>query len=202
MPKSEKNTPVNRINIIGSVTSPLGFYVLALLIIEAFLGTALVAGGLEAKNKFDVIVAALAVFVIVVAAVTLLVWARPSHIMLNSKSTLPDSGKIVFQGEFKASGSETIQSDGGTPSPNNPVATQPSGDAEKAAAATLLRKYWKPDGKTIDKQHEARLKMWKEAKGLADVSITALINVEMFAQLRNQAIHDLDIVSGENHEKD
>ena len=47
MPKSEKNTPVDRIGIIGSVSSPLSFYVLALLIIETFLGTALVAGGIE-----------------------------------------------------------------------------------------------------------------------------------------------------------
>ena len=74
--------------------------------------------------------------------------------------------------------------------------------SETEVTGNIVRKFWKPDGKTSDKRNEARLRKWMSTNGLSDLSTTTFISREVFAQLRSKAIRDLGIASGErNYEK-
>jgi len=83
---------VNRIGVIEAITSPLGFYVLALLIVEYFLGV------LYVKNANGVLgIACLAIgtilFLTVVLIVTHLVIHYPTNLTFKGKDHI-DSAKI------------------------------------------------------------------------------------------------------------
>jgi|SRR5882724_184732 len=172
MPKSDKQTRVNWVRIIEAVASPLGLYVLVLLIIGSFLDFSLPAYRLPQEDMLFLIKAGIGVIVLVVCAVTVLTWSRPAHLIFDKASILIDRGNMPVQEEFRAS---------------------------TAADATgkIVRKFWKPDSKTTNKRNEARLEKWMKANGLSNVSITAFISAEYFTQLRIKAIRDLGIASGE-----
>jgi len=201
MQKSDKETRVNRVGIIGAVNSPLGFYVLALLIVEAFLVAVVAACGFQREDRLFVIEVGAALFALVVVIVTALVWSRPAHIVFDKTSILMDRGKIATPGEFTVSASsETVRiEDRGKRT--NQTARRGSAASETPTAGTILRKFWKPDGKITNKRNEARLRKWMNTNRLSDISITAFISAEFFAQLRSKAIRDLDIASGEEYEK-
>ena len=74
-------------SIIEVITTPLGFFALALLIVESFLGTFLIGAGSglsEFTKLFALIIAELA-FLIVVVIVTALVWRKPLHLTLQGR---------------------------------------------------------------------------------------------------------------------
>jgi hypothetical protein len=61
----------------------------------------------------------------------------------------------------------------------------------------LLRKSWKPDGKTINPANEARLQKWKKRNGLENVSVTAFLVGERFNDARTRAATELRITNSE-----
>lgn len=78
--------------IIEAVTAPLGFYVLALLIVEGFLAIVTVGGGLEPRHQLIALVAGVTMFVLVVVLVTILVWNRPENLTFDKQAHLVRSG--------------------------------------------------------------------------------------------------------------
>jgi hypothetical protein len=59
------------------------------------------------------------------------------------------------------------------------------------ANSSVLRRLWKPDGHTIDKSVDAKLKAWLDRQGISP-SITLFLNGEQFAPLRQRALQDID----------
>jgi len=68
-----------RPRLIEAITAPLGFFVLALLIVEAFLATVLISGKLDTESTHAVWLG-VAMFVFVVLVVATLVWSKPEHL--------------------------------------------------------------------------------------------------------------------------
>lgn len=62
--------------------------------------------------------------------------------------------------------------------------------AAEQDAGELLHRFWKPDGKTVDKGNEAKLKEWMKNNGYAKVSITMFLRAE---DPRKTALQDLGI---------
>lgn len=82
--------------MIEAITSPLGFFVLALLIVEAFLATILLGAQLQPEQKMICVWLGVGMFLIVVVGVWLLVWARPVNLIFDKFAHLVDRGKVVF----------------------------------------------------------------------------------------------------------
>lgn len=63
----------------------------------------------------------------------------------------------------------------------------------KDDAGDLLRAYWKPDTKNINKPNEEKLKEWMKSHGLSvePGAITSFIRDDDKADLRVRAVHDL-----------
>lgn len=96
----------NRVGIIAAISAPLGFFVLALLIVEGFLGTVLVSAH-ETLQQSGVILCiwqGVGMFVLVVVAVVILVWNKPENL------TLDKSGIIELQ-RIKQQVSDRLQRD-------------------------------------------------------------------------------------------
>src|SRR5579871_4220670 len=81
-------------SIIDSVHSPLGFFVLALLIVEGFLTLVLSLGSLASNDKLTGIWLMAGLFTLVISFVFLLVWARPSHIIFDKNAHLISQGRL------------------------------------------------------------------------------------------------------------
>lgn len=77
-----------RARLLETVNAPLGFYVLALLIVESFLATALLGGGLDTYSQFMALWMGVGMFVLVVAAVTVLVWKKPENLTFDKQAHL------------------------------------------------------------------------------------------------------------------
>jgi len=84
------------VKIIEAITAPLGFFVLALLIVEGFLGTVLVWAQFEAKDKVTGMYLGVGMFVLVVAIVAIVVWYRPSNLTFDKEAHLLDRGKLPY----------------------------------------------------------------------------------------------------------
>ncbi|HFD32811.1 MAG TPA: hypothetical protein ENJ28_08925 [Gammaproteobacteria bacterium] len=82
--------------IIEAITAPLGFFVLALLIVEAFLATVLVGAELTAGDKTTGMWLGVGLFILVTVAVFILVWFKPQHLTFDKEAHLIESGKIPF----------------------------------------------------------------------------------------------------------
>jgi hypothetical protein len=61
------------------------------------------------------------------------------------------------------------------------------------AAGALLRAFWKPDGKTIDKVHQTTLRDWLKSNGLDDLSITTFLIGDKYSDARSKAVMDLKL---------
>lgn len=85
-----------RSRLLEAVTKPLGFFVLALLIVEAFLATVLVGSTLSPDQKYTGMWVGVGMFVFVVLLVVLLVWFRPRHLMYDQYGHLAESGYPYF----------------------------------------------------------------------------------------------------------
>ena len=83
-------TPDNkgRTSLVSVITTPLGFFALALLIVEGFLGIILIGSNLEPVQKFVGLIIGAALFFVVVLIVTILVWAKPQNLTFGEKGHL------------------------------------------------------------------------------------------------------------------
>lgn len=77
-----------RTGLIRSITAPLGFFVLALLIVEAFLATVLVGADLAPELRTAALWAGISAFVLVVFMVFLLVWFKPINLIFDKEAHL------------------------------------------------------------------------------------------------------------------
>jgi uncharacterized membrane protein required for colicin V production len=77
-----------RTSLVKTITSPLGFFVLSLLIVEAFLSTVLIFSDLDVNSKYVGMWMGAILFLIVVVGVLLLVWFKPTHLTFGEKSHL------------------------------------------------------------------------------------------------------------------
>jgi hypothetical protein len=82
--------------IVEAVDKPLGFYVLALLIIEGFLALVLTVSGLEQPAQERGMWAGVGLFVFVVSLVTLCVWKKPTHLTFIERGSLTEMGRITY----------------------------------------------------------------------------------------------------------
>ena len=78
--------------IIEAVNAPLGFFVLALVIVESFLASVTIGGGLESQHQLIALVAGVAMFVMVVLVVAILVWKKPENLTFDKQAHLVRSG--------------------------------------------------------------------------------------------------------------
>ncbi|MEE9457347.1 MAG: hypothetical protein V3W11_09395 [bacterium] len=84
------------VRLVTSVDKPLGFFVLALLIIEAFLGILLVGSDLAESHKYVGMWLGVGLFVLIVVLVSLFAWSKPTHLTYGSEDHLLDSGKFPY----------------------------------------------------------------------------------------------------------
>ena len=77
-----------RSRILETITMPLGFFVLALLIVELFLGTLLIKGGVNPDDIMTCIYLGVAMFILVVLIVAVLVWNKPQHLSYDKDAHL------------------------------------------------------------------------------------------------------------------
>jgi hypothetical protein len=83
-----------RERVVQVVNTPLGFFVLALLIVESFLATVLIGGNLEAGDKLMGMWLGIGLFVLVTAAVFALVWWKPENLTFDKEAHLIEHGRI------------------------------------------------------------------------------------------------------------
>ena len=86
--------------ILASVTAPLAFFTLCLLIVEAFLASAIIGGNLERTLKIQCVWAGIALFVFVIITVSLFVWFKPQNLLFD-KDTLYKQWDYEKQLEFR-----------------------------------------------------------------------------------------------------
>jgi len=96
--------------IVEAIDKPLGFYVLALLIVEAFLSVILTVSNLSPDAKERGMWAVVGLFVLVVAIVTICVWHKPTHLTFTEKASLVEMGKISYGTELHESSPENLPS--------------------------------------------------------------------------------------------
>lgn len=99
-PKQTRKKPDNgapiRVKLIEAISTPLGFFVLALLIVEAFLTAVLLGADLDSAQKVNCITLGVTMFLVVVVVVSALVWFKPFHLTFDKDAHLLDRGKVPF----------------------------------------------------------------------------------------------------------
>jgi hypothetical protein len=80
-PPRKKSSKVDRVDLIRSVNTPLGFYVLVLLIIEATTAVVLSYSKLTEEHVWDGFLCMLGIFGAVVVLVTILVFWLPKNLL-------------------------------------------------------------------------------------------------------------------------
>lgn len=71
------------VRLVEATTAPLGFFVLALLIVETFLGTVLLGSEVPGEDRIMLVYLGVGMFVLVVAVVTTLVWKKPENLVFD-----------------------------------------------------------------------------------------------------------------------
>lgn len=71
-----------------SISTPLGFFVLSLLIVETFLGAVTTISPLSANERFTVILLGVGMFVLVVLIVSAFVWFKPDNLTFDKDAHL------------------------------------------------------------------------------------------------------------------
>lgn len=87
--------------IIEAISAPLGFFVLALLIVESFLATVVIGGNLEKQDQITGMWLGVGLFFMVTLAVFVLVWFKPQHLTFDKEAHLIDRGKAPFGTDSK-----------------------------------------------------------------------------------------------------
>jgi hypothetical protein len=85
-----------RTGILDTITAPLGFFVLALLIVETFLANVLIFAQLEPAQRWNGVLLGVGMFVLVVVVVSLLVWFKPQNLTFDKTAHLIDRGKVLW----------------------------------------------------------------------------------------------------------
>jgi len=85
-----------RKGIIETIKSPLGFFVLSLLIVEAFITIVLVFSNLEPYYKFIGFIIGVSLFVGIVVIVAIFAWFKPHNLTYSEYAHLINSGKIPY----------------------------------------------------------------------------------------------------------
>ena len=101
--------------IIEAIDKPLGFYVLALLIVELFLSTILILSDLDKGAKTSGMWAIIWLFVLVVVIVSVLAWFKPTNLTFTGHETLVSMGKATYGTNATEIKEEDLPS--GTPKP-------------------------------------------------------------------------------------
>ncbi len=91
---SSMTKPGSRIGLIEAITAPLGFFVLALLIVEASLTVVLVGSDLPPSDKAMGMYLVVSLFVLVALFVFVLVWFKPRNLTFDKVAHL-DSEKNI-----------------------------------------------------------------------------------------------------------
>ena len=86
----------NWVRIIEAIDKPLGFYVLALLIIEGFLALVLTLSGLEADVKERGMWSGVGMFILVVSIVSVIVWFKPTNLTFTELGSLTQMGRVPY----------------------------------------------------------------------------------------------------------
>jgi len=84
--KLNRNSSQRKENIIKAIQNPLGFFVLALLIVETFLANILIFGKLDDKTKSTCLYIGCGLFILVVLIVSILVWFRPNNLTYDKEA--------------------------------------------------------------------------------------------------------------------
>ncbi len=87
--------------IVEAADKPLGFYILALLIVESFLTIIITVADLDPSVKAYGMWAGIGLFVMIVATVTLCVWHKPTHLTYTGYDSLVEHGKASYGTESK-----------------------------------------------------------------------------------------------------
>lgn len=90
------NDAAGRSQLILAINSPLGFFVLALLIVESFLGIVLTFAKIDVELKGTFIWIGCGLFVLVTIIVSMLVWFKPENLTFDKNAHLLDKGKLVY----------------------------------------------------------------------------------------------------------
>lgn len=85
-----------RMKLVEAITTPLGFLVLALLIVESFLGTVLLGADLQSSDQIMCVYIGVGLFIFVVLVVAMLVWNRPQNLTFDKDAHLLDRGRIPY----------------------------------------------------------------------------------------------------------
>lgn len=94
--RNMKNESSAWCKIIEAITAPLGFFVLALLIVEAFLATVVVGGKLEKTDQVIGMWLGTGLFVLVTVAVFILVWCKPENLTFDKDAHLKSKNQAAF----------------------------------------------------------------------------------------------------------
>ena len=84
-----RKSSISRSQILDHIKTPLGFYVLTLLILEATLAIVLTWSNLAEEHIWSGFLLMIAVFVAVVGLVTLFVWLKPESLLFEKEQYLP-----------------------------------------------------------------------------------------------------------------
>lgn len=90
-PPKSSSSKSNRNDIIRSITTPLGFFVLALLIIEATLAIVLSCSKLSEDHVWDGFCWMLVTFACVVIAVSVFAWRKPKNLLYGKEEHASDA---------------------------------------------------------------------------------------------------------------
>ena len=76
------------VKLVEVTRAPLGFFVLALLIVETFLSAVLLGSDLPGESKVNLVYVGVCVFILVVLVVTALVWVKPENLTFGQHAHL------------------------------------------------------------------------------------------------------------------
>ena len=74
----------------------MGFYVLALLIVESFLAAVLIFAEIPTSERMTGVWVGAGMFTLVIVLVTLLVWHKPDNLIFDKEAHLVDRGRIPY----------------------------------------------------------------------------------------------------------
>lgn len=108
-----------RSQLISVINTPLGFFVLALLIVEAFLATVLIGANFDSATKVIGMWLGVGLFCLVTFAVFALVWHKPENLTFDKEAHLLDRGVVYGTESNVITNVEFISSDRTNPSDIN-----------------------------------------------------------------------------------
>jgi hypothetical protein len=118
----------SRINVLRVVRSPLSFFVLALLIIEAFLLIAGATFDLPLSVRIGILIGGVILFILVILCVYRLVVKYPTHLVFSETSHVATQAMRIYGDNVNPLTWLGLESIRGTPPPTPPAgqATLPS----------------------------------------------------------------------------